>query len=181
MNLYNIILNESKKIAINQGLSFINIRLVASKCNISIGSVYNYFPSKSDLLIVTIQSIWQDIFKFDKNSFSFDKFTDAISYIFETVNNNLKNYPDFFTLHSLSFNDNNKFKGKKTMDTFLQNIKNNLLKILENDKNVNPNAFNQHLTPNIFIDYIFSLLIACIFDKKSNCKALIKLIENSIY
>ena len=75
----------------------------------------------------------------------------------------------------------NKDKGKKSMDIFLKNIKNFLLKILENDKNVRSNSFNEDLTPEIFVDYIFNLLIYLIFNKNTNCNALIKLIENTIY
>ncbi len=179
--MYDTILNMSKKIAIENGLNSINMRLIAKNCDIALGSIYNYFPSKSDLLIATIQSIWQDIFNLNSNSFNSEIFIDNIIYIFETINKNLQKYPDFFTLHSLSFNNENKHKGKKSMDIFLNNIKVHLTNILENDKNVRNNVFNEYLTPTIFVDYIFNLLISLIFDKKDNCKSLIKLIENSIY
>ncbi len=181
MDLYYKILNTSKEIAINEGLSSINMRLIASKCNIALGSIYSYFPSKSDLLIATIECIWKDIFNFGDCSLHFDKFTDSIFCIFETINTNLQKYPHFFTLHFLSFDDNNKNKGKKSMDMFLNNIKGHLLQILKNDKSIKDDAFDEHLTPNIFIDYIFNLLISLIFEKKTDCNALIKLIENIIY
>lgn len=181
MNLYDKILNISKNIAIEQGLNCINMRLIAKKCDIALGSIYNYFPSKSDLLIATIESIWKDIFNLENCSFKFENFSDTILYIFETINKNLKKYPDFFTLHSISLDISNKDKGKKSMDVFLKNIKNFLLKILENDKNVRSNAFNEDLTPEIFVDYIFNLLIYLIFNKNTNCNALVKLMENTIY
>ena len=91
MNLYDKILNISKNIAIEQGLNCINMRLIAKKCDIALGSIYNYFPSKSDLLIATIESIWKDIFNLENCSFKFENFSDTILYIFETINKNLKN------------------------------------------------------------------------------------------
>ncbi len=181
MDLYDKILNTSKDIAIKDGINTINMRLVAKNCNIALGSIYNYFPSKSDLLIATIQSIWKDIFNLKDDYLKFEKFTDSISYIFETININLKKYPDFFTLHSISFDNSNKHKGKKSMEIFLTNFKNSLVKILENDKNIRPNVFNKDLTPNIFVDCVFNILLSLIFEKKPNCNSLIKLIENSIY
>ena len=181
MDLYNTILDKSKEIAINEGLNAINMRLIASKCNIALGSIYNYFPSKADLLIATIESIWKDIFNFSNCSLHCEKFTDSILCIFQTINHNFQKYPDFFTLHFLSFDEDNKKQGKKSMENFLKNIKNALVQVLENDKNVRDNAFNEDLTPNVFVDYIFHLLISLIFDKKTSCSALIKLIENIIY
>lgn len=179
--MYDIILNMSKKIAIENGLNSINMRLIAKNCGIALGSIYNYFPSKSDLLIATIQSIWQDIFNLNNNSFNSESFIDNVLYIFETINKNLKKYPDFFTLHSLSFSNEDKNNGKKSMDMFLNNIKVHLTNVLKNDKNIRNDVFNEYLTQSIFVDYIFNLLISLIFDKKDNCKSLIKLIENSIY
>lgn len=181
MDLYEKIINVSKNIALEEGLEAINIRLVAKNCNIAIGSIYNYFPSKTDLIITVVQCIWQDIFDFEYCYFKFDKFSDSINCIFNTISKNIIKYPNFFTLHSISFNEQSKYKGRKSMDIFLANIKSYLVKILENDKNVRKDVFDKHLTPNIFVDYIFNLLIFLLIEKKSNCYALIKLIEKSIY
>ena len=56
------ILETCKKIVSNKGLTAINMRLVAKECNIALGSIYYYFPSKDDLLIAIIESVWEDIF-----------------------------------------------------------------------------------------------------------------------
>ena len=56
------ILAVCREIVAEEGLSSVNMRLVASRCNIALGSVYNYFPSKSELLLATIESVWMDIF-----------------------------------------------------------------------------------------------------------------------
>ena len=44
------ILETCKKIVSNKGLTAINMRLVAKECNIALGSIYYYFPSKDELL-----------------------------------------------------------------------------------------------------------------------------------
>ena len=40
----------------NDGLEAVNIRNVAKKCNISVGTVYNYFDSKYNLLAAAVES-----------------------------------------------------------------------------------------------------------------------------
>ena len=42
------------------------MRTVASECGIALGSLYNYFSSKSELLSATIEAVWKDIFQMGK-------------------------------------------------------------------------------------------------------------------
>lgn len=47
------ILKASREIASKDGLQSINMRNVAKHCGVAVGSIYNYFPSKADLIIAT--------------------------------------------------------------------------------------------------------------------------------
>lgn len=53
------ILRVGRDIVIKFGLQGLNIRDVAKQCGVSVGSIYNYFPTKSDLIIATIESVWR--------------------------------------------------------------------------------------------------------------------------
>ncbi len=57
-----MILSASKQLVMEKGLYAINMRMVAERCGIAVGSVYNYFPSKTDLIAATVESVWQSIF-----------------------------------------------------------------------------------------------------------------------
>ena len=48
--LHDKILAASKEIAADKGFQAINIRAVASRAEISVGSVYNYFPDISAIV-----------------------------------------------------------------------------------------------------------------------------------
>lgn len=56
------ILEVSRKLVLEKGLSTVNMRMVAKECGVAVGSIYNYFPSKSDLVCATVETIWKDIF-----------------------------------------------------------------------------------------------------------------------
>lgn len=49
-----------------KGIAAVNMRTVASECGIALGSLYNYFSSKSELLSATIEAVWKDIFQMGK-------------------------------------------------------------------------------------------------------------------
>ena len=44
------ILAECRAIVMEKGISSINMRSVAAACGVALGSLYNYFPSKADLI-----------------------------------------------------------------------------------------------------------------------------------
>ncbi len=57
-----LILNEGKKILYNEGYSSINIRRIAKECSISVGTIYNYFPSKKELIVEMMTNFWEEYF-----------------------------------------------------------------------------------------------------------------------
>ena len=59
------ILTVCRELVSRQGLDSLNMRSVARACQVALGSLYNYFPSKDDLLLATVESVWQDIFHMD--------------------------------------------------------------------------------------------------------------------
>lgn len=97
------ILNVCKKIVSNKGLAAVNMREVSKECNISLGLVYYYFPSKDDLLIATIESVWDDIFNWEDEESKNSEFTSFIDKLFEHIKRGIDKYPNFFTIHSVSF------------------------------------------------------------------------------
>ena len=62
------ILRTSRQLIQQQGWNAVNIRAVAKACDISVGSIYNYFGSKSELVAATVESVWCDIFHFPENA-----------------------------------------------------------------------------------------------------------------
>ena len=57
------ILDKSREIIAEKGVSAINMRTVAAQCGIAVGSLYNYFASKSELMSAAVEAVWKDIFQ----------------------------------------------------------------------------------------------------------------------
>ena len=175
------ILNISRQLIQKQGCTAINIRNVAAACGVSIGSIYNYFNSKSDLMAAVIESVWHDIFHFPDNIDNSINFLDCVSIIFNNIQEGVKKYPGFFTLHSISFLGNDKVNGQKLMAKSWEHIQAVLYNILCNDKNIRKEAFNEILTPQKFTDIIFSLIISALIQQNYDCTAILEMIKKTIY
>ena len=101
--LHDKILTASKEIAADKGFQAINIRAVASKAEISVGSVYNYFPDKSALLQATIADIWCDVFHRTGQCTALNSFHDCLLWFIVSIDKCSCQYPDFFVSHATCF------------------------------------------------------------------------------
>ncbi len=109
------ILKTSREMIRQQGWSAISIRSVAAACGVSVGSIYNYFDSKSDLVGATVESVWCEIFHRPDNDAVFRDVQVCVTWIYERMAYGGEQYPGFFTLHSLGFMGKEKSDGKRRM------------------------------------------------------------------
>lgn len=175
------ILGVGKEIVIQSGLQALNIRDIADKCGISVGSIYNYFPSKSDLVVATIESVWREIMYDAKGDLSQLGFVDSVQSLFERIQRGCQKYTKFFSVHSMSIANTDKDKGREVMGRYFEHLKNNLLKTLDRDLNVRKDAFSDNLTKSEFVDFTLSNIISLLMKRTVSCDFLVEIIKRAIY
>lgn len=57
-----LILYNAKNILYTEGYSNLNIRSVAKACDLAVGTIYNYYPSKKELVIEMMVEYWKECF-----------------------------------------------------------------------------------------------------------------------
>lgn len=174
------ILEASRKLAFETGLQSISIRSVATSCGISVGSVYNYFPSKADLIAATVEGVWETIFHNEAQNQQPEGFIECVIWLYDRIQKGSSEYPTFFTLHSMSFAVDDKEKGREMMAHYFIHMKAGLLQALSNDKCVREGAFTDGFTQTDFIDFIFYNVLNLSMKKEKNCNMLIEVIRRTI-
>lgn len=175
------ILKVAREIVSKEGLKALNIRKIAKECDIAIGSVYYYFPSKDELLIEVIENVWEDIFRIDEMDYEEISFVDFIEKIFNHTEEGIEKYPNFFSIHSVAFKAQNTNKAKGSMRKFIDKFKDNLLISIENDEDINQNAFNSDFTKEQLIEFILTGLMSIVLQKNYDTKTLVYMIKKTIY
>lgn len=173
------ILKHSKKFVQKNGCEAVNIRLIALECGVSVGSIYNYFNSKTQLVCSIIESIWNEIF-FDEK-YDFDNIIDFINWIYSRMEYGYKTYPKFFTLHSFAFMQNEREDGKKLMNQKWHYMLKDISNVVQKDKNIKDNAFNDKFTVQDFANVIFSFILSSILRHDYNPSSAIEVIKRTIY
>jgi len=176
------ILKACREIVAAEGLPALNMRAVARRCNVALGSIYNYFPSKDELVLATIGSVWQDIFHMDRQSCAVPAdFPGYVEWIFKSVKDGTKEYPDFFAAHSLSFASAAKSKATDAMEEYFTHIKSGMAQALAADHAVRPDAFSPSFTAGAFIDFTFSSLLMLLVQQRDSCGTLLEVIRRTLY
>lgn len=176
------ILSVSLNIAMETGLSSVNMRSVATRGGIAVGSVYNYFPSKADLLAATIGMFWKTMFQNTKGA---EESSDVIAYVeglFHTLVKGLEEYPSFFTLHSMSFAPAEKETGRAVMEDYFLHMKHGIVQAIRSDPRIRTDAFDELRFPQAkYADLIFDTILSLLRKGNHSCDFLLELIRRTIY
>lgn len=175
------ILKASRELIQQQGWSAVNIRSVATACGVSIGSIYNYFNSKADLVAATVESVWCEIFNHPEDIEVFQDIQTCISWIYRRMEYGYKKYPGFFTLHSLGFMREEKADGKRRMQQAWQHILDGLCSVLKRDVKIRSNAFSEQFTAETFADILFSLMLSALLRQNYDPDAVLEIARRTLY
>lgn len=170
----------SRKIAAEKGLKALNMRAVAGECGIALGTLYNYFSDKEELLIATISSLWQDLFHLSRETRGNPLFTEYAETLFKSVRERISAYPDFFTTHSAVIANSGKNRALNAMEQCTAEIRGTLLAVLREDSAVSADAFGEGMTEESFVEFVLDSIIMLLMQNKP-CDALIAVIGRTIY
>lgn len=175
------ILKTSRELIRQQGWRAVNIRSVAAACGVSVGSIYNYFDSKSDLAGATVESVWCEIFQRPADETVFQDTLACIRWAYQRMAYGCKQYPGFFTLHSLGFLQEDRADGKRRMEQAWQHILDGLCAVLNRDGKIRPDAFTEQFTVEKFADVLFSLMLSALLRQDYDPTAVLEMTRRTLY
>lgn len=175
------ILKASRELIRTQGWSAVNIRSVAAACGVSVGSIYNYFDSKSALVGAAVESVWCEIFHRPDDGAIFQDTQACIRWMYQRMEYGCRQYPGFFTLHSLGFMREDKSDGKRRMQQTWQHILDGLCAVLQRDAAIRPDAFTEQFTAEKFADVLFSLMLSALLRQDYDPSTVLEIVRRTLY
>lgn len=175
------ILKASRELLQRQGWSAINIRSVAAACGVSVGSIYNYFDSKTALVSAVVESVWCEIFHPPEDEAVFQDTLACVTWMYERMEYGCRHYPAFFTLHSLGFMGEDKSDGRQKMMQTWQHILDALCAVLKRDNRIRPDAFTADFTAEQAADVLFSLMLSAFLRQNYNPSAVLEIVRRTLY
>lgn len=175
------ILKTSRVLIQQNGWEAVNIRAVAAACGVSVGCIYNYFGSKTDLVSAAVESIWSDIFRHPDDPAVFEDTLSCICWMYRQMQYGSEQYPGFFTHHALGFVRQDTADGKQQMRQTWQHILDALTMVLTRDKKIRADAFTEEFTRQKFAGILFSLMLSAVVQQDFDPTAVLEIIRRTIY
>lgn len=195
------ILKASRRLAKERGWKAVSIRSVAAACGVSVGSIYYYFPSKTALLTDTVESVWYEIFHEPDDPVVFEDTERCVTWVYARMEAGSREYPGFFTLHSLGFMEDGKRSGKADvrqatgqgeeadekadgvvrMHQTWRHIQDGFCQVLKQDRRVRRDAFSSRFTEEQFAGILFSLMLAALLRKDYNPEPVLEVVRRTLY
>lgn len=175
------ILKTSRELIRREGWSAVNIRSVAAGCGVSVGSIYNYFDSKADLVGAVVESVWCEIFRRPEDAAVFRDTQACIIWLYGRMEYGSKQYPGFFALHPAGFAGEDPSDGKKRMQQAWQHMLDGLCTVLRQDANIRSDAFTEQFPVEKFADLLFSLMLSALLRQEYDPTAVLEMIRRTLY
>lgn len=155
------ILENCQDLVSEKGLNALDIRTVAAACHVSVGSIYNHFESKDDLVYGVLNHAWGKIF--DLADSSQDKptsFLDYLEWLFSSLAQKKAEGAEFFNLYSLGLAYKNPQLGRDLFARHTGPLKEELKKAWEEDGKFG--KFYEKKESDKKIDFLFTSLIGAL-------------------
>lgn len=175
------ILQISRKLIQQNGWAGVSIRSVAAACGVSVGCIYNYFESKTDLLSATVESIWNDIFHHPEDEAVFQDTLSCVRWMYKQLEYGCQRYPGFFTHHALGFVQQDTADGKQQMQRAWQHILDALCTVLRNDARIRADAFTEEFTVEKFAEMLFSLMLSALVRQDFDPSTVLEIVRRTVY
>ena len=175
------ILKTSRELIQQNGWAAVNIRAVAAACGVSVGCIYNYFGSKTELVSAAVESIWNDIFHHPEDEAVFQDTLSCIRWMYRQMEYGCQQYPGFFTLHSLGFMRDEKADGKRHMQQAWHHMLMGLCAVLKQDARIRPDAFDEQFTAEKFAEVLFSQLLSALLRQDYDPSAVLEIVRRTLY
>lgn len=180
-NQKEIILSSAKQIALKQGITKINIRSVAQKSGISVGTVYNCYPTKADLLVAVIEDFWSEAFKkINFKTLEGKNFYEKIQEVYKNLYAYLHNFKENWLEQISLLNAQEKKLGRKKEEEYFAKIHAMIISFMDMDENISSKEWGACISKEKTAEFIFDNMLLTLKKDESDFEFFIAILKKII-
>lgn len=176
------LLDVANDIVFNEGSENLNIRTIAQRANVSVGSVYNYFPSKSAIVFALVEDFWKRVLQENLKEVPDNlNYASYVSSIYDVLYKYADQYQSLFISHYKTMSDEDKRTGLGLRDKQFKMFDQQFLKVLNQDETVKNGVWSETYTPKDFNRFVMMNILTALRTKQNSISILVQTIENVLY
>lgn len=157
------LLEQAARLARENGLAKLNIRAVASACGVSVGSVYNYFPTKAELVAAVVQDFWQQAFSHEELSqLPLEDFFSGYQRMYAILFRSLCCFAQDWLPQLALVDPDSRQLGRQLEQDCFGRIRRMLGILLQRDPRISPELWQGAFTQEAFVDFLFENTLAAL-------------------
>lgn len=175
------VLAVAKEIVSTQGMEHLSIRTLAKQLDIAVGSIYNYFPSKTDLVLAIVEDFWKTVFHKDICEMS-EKlcFPDFYELVYHRLSSQLESFRSIFLGQLEIMKGIDRKRGKALEESYLIHMRKGFLYALKQDQNISSHIWTKTFTQERFIEFIFENMLNDLGHQRKDCTYMKEIIQRII-
>lgn len=176
------LLTAAKHIVYQEGLDQLNIRRLAKECGIALGSVYNYFPSKSDLIFGVIEDFWMHMFHDDLCAMNQPiSFPDFFEEVYQRLSISLNEFESNLLKQLSALSGDEKAKGRKFEEKYWQHMQNGFIHCLSQDSEIDSSQWTEVFTKEHFSQFVFTNMMTMLRSGITDCTFFKEVLKRLLY
>jgi len=145
-NLSDIILEHAREILLNEGYEKLSIRNVAKSCGLGIGTIYNYFPNKRDLIRQMILGYWEEYLEFlDKVEEGQESLFEKIKHSYEKLDSQVSKFKEIWVKICMDFSPESVHADMEVKKDFIEKLVRKFENIIKDELGRHPEEFDTPL------------------------------------
>lgn len=176
------ILDTAFDIASASGLSGLSIRDVASACNVAVGTVYNSYPTKNDLVNDVVGRFWNEALA-DRmpRAAAGDDFIGFCQELARQLSEALTKFRDNWLAEIAALDARGLASARKREEACFKHIRSGLTVALERDPRVVADRLQGALAPEPLCSFVWDSMLSSIKRGDTGCETLFALLRNTLY
>lgn len=171
------LLCRARNIVSEQGPQALNMRTLAKSAGVAVGSVYNYFSDKDDLLLTMTEEYWNQAMEELASAVGSGDFTSLLGEVYTFLRERFTQ-SGFTLMRSLRSVES---AGRGRMNGMLDALRRCLLIRLAEDDRVGPDVWSDGFTPERFVDFLVDALLVQLRGQGEGMDCLLTVVRRVLY
>ena len=175
--LKNSLIDCAHTIASTQGIEAINLRNLAQYAHVSVGTIYNYFKNKDELLMALTQFYWKDAYKTIKTQCYGYPLLEALPLLYRIIKTSL----DASLGQLLSSMSSIEVMSSRQLSLMQQDLKQFIIYMINADNSISSNCFDDVLSKEQFAQFIVDYMFIYLRKKDTDMVVFCEVIKRIVY
>ena len=164
------ILAAARELVAEEGLQGLSIRRVAAKCSVSVGALYNYFPTKAQLVMAVAEDFWKTAFHSGVRDVSRNlPFPAFFGAVYQNFQNHLGTFRKDFLQQLDALSGREITEGRLLEEHSLEHLREELYQALDRDQSVPREIWTEQFPKRELADFAFTNLMALLREGRPDC------------